>query len=238
MSASQARPSGRSETGTMGGAAIVTRGHLHIREYAEANPPPSPEQLCGVGLDWSAITIRARGMDVLLVALYLTSGDAKSRENYTKFEQVTRLVKAVGSPFIIIGDFNQTPDQLIEWGVLTPMAGHVLAPRAALTCTSGTGRLIDYVVCSKSLLPVLHLQTEENVPWKPHVGLRLRLNMRPRTLEALFQSRPAPISETCRGERIDDWSRELEKRNQAAKRCRGRTARPSSSCEESPSCVT
>eukprot|EP00959_Pyramimonas_sp_CCMP1952_P156087 3264604-Pyramimonas_sp.AAC.1 len=56
----------------------------------------------------------------------------------------------------------------------------ILAPDADLTCASGGGRALDYLVYSDSARPFIKsVDVVRKVPRGPHFGLRIQLAARP-----------------------------------------------------------
>ena len=94
------------------------RSHLRVNAYVERAPAPTPAQIQGVGTDWAAVTLRMKGLNLLVVCLYLTTGDNASSINVTKFSEVIAFIKQVGGHYVILADWNMTPDELVRWGVL------------------------------------------------------------------------------------------------------------------------
>ena len=51
------------------------------------------------------------------------------------------------------------------------MGAKVVAPMVATTCSSGRGRMLDYLVASKGLANRISIEVDWNGPWAPHRGL-------------------------------------------------------------------
>ena len=67
------------------------------------------------------------------------------------------------------------------------IGAQIVWPDVPFTCSSGEGRVLDYVVVSKGLLPALRRITcSDATPWRPHLGLTLSIQARPR--EVLLQA--------------------------------------------------
>ena len=72
----------------------------------------------------------------------------------------------------------------------------VLVPTGVdATCSAGEGRIIDFALVSQNLYPYLTLEGDLSVPWRSHVGLKLSLSTRLRSLHApaLRVPRPLPL---------------------------------------------
>eukprot|EP00969_Alexandrium_andersonii_P090148 3981046-Alexandrium_andersonii.AAC.1 len=83
-SASQARPSPKSDAGTRGGVATLVRNHIAVSPLAESGEQCGP---LGHGLDWSAIVVQLRGAPLLIVSIYLTDTIGITGENVQKLMQ-------------------------------------------------------------------------------------------------------------------------------------------------------
>eukprot|EP00959_Pyramimonas_sp_CCMP1952_P039493 826531-Pyramimonas_sp.AAC.1 len=53
-------------------------------------------------------------------------------------------------PFILSGDWNLSPDELVGSGWVEAVSGHILSPQLA-TCTGGKGRVLDYFIVPEGL---------------------------------------------------------------------------------------
>ena len=59
------------------------------------------------------------------------------------------------TPFLLVGDWNITPEELEATSFLRDLNAQILTPEgAAITCRQGAGTLIDFMVVSKSLLGI------------------------------------------------------------------------------------
>ena len=76
--------------------------------------------------------------------------------------------------FLGLGDFNSSRDQ-VEASPWLSLLNAVVVKFEGITCSSGKGRAIDFVVCSKELAPLISVSVEWGHPWSPHAALRVRL---------------------------------------------------------------
>ena len=188
---SEAVPSGRSERGTSGGTAIISRAHLHLTPFR--GDAESQHRLGNGGGDWSAIQIRLRGVTILFIALYLTCGAGVSGPNARKLREVMELTIAAGFPFLIMADWNMKPSQLQESRWLQKIGGQVCLPRG-VGHTCSTGSLLDYAVVGNGMqAALLDLRPVLAVPWKSHVGLRACVRRAPRAALCRRLIRPKPL---------------------------------------------
>ena len=115
-----------------------------------------------------------------------------------RMKQVHILTKILGLALICVGDFNVTKDELIQSGWPNFMNCDIILPQGATTTLKGTsGRLIDYLLISRSIVAMLKsLEIDASIPTTPHFALKLVLHAKPRSLmePVLVHPRPLPIS--------------------------------------------
>ncbi|CAE8616817.1 unnamed protein product, partial [Polarella glacialis] len=159
-----------SKKGFSGGEWILVK-----RSVSVAHDRYHPQEAHG----WASCTLRVKGFDFLLVSLYLESGqDPFSDTNAAKLDNLGRFLKVVSLPYMVVGDWNCTPEQLAETSWLNFVKGSVVAPNNVdYTCRQGQGSLIDYVVCSTALRCMIKVEADLNGPWTPHYGLHITVNV-------------------------------------------------------------
>ncbi|CAK0801157.1 unnamed protein product, partial [Prorocentrum cordatum] len=146
--------------------------------------------------DISIILWRLKGATLALISVYLERRvGLDDPANIAKMIQLTRVVRSLGVPWIALGDWNVTPAdmQLCPW--LKAFRGELLIPNdCAVTCATGKGRLIDYGILSRDFRPFVRFSKPvRDVPWSPHVGLHLRLHVRPASVKVLMPIQPVKI---------------------------------------------
>ena len=83
-------------------------------------------------------------------------------------------------PFVLFGDFNDTPDMLANTGWLDAMKATVVGPFQPTCNSNATCRNIDDCVFSLSVLAcVCKVEVDWQVPFAPHAAIRLHLNRSP-----------------------------------------------------------
>ena len=116
-----ARPFPRSATGTTGGAAILARSHLRIDSSSDvlscAQTIEDHEPI-----DSAVATVHGCHSRILLVTCYLTDSQGARALNLTKLARLGALVHAMHLPYVIVGDLNMTPEQLVatQWILFWP----------------------------------------------------------------------------------------------------------------------
>jgi hypothetical protein len=117
-----------------------------------------------------------------------------------------------------MADFNVEPE---EWSKLAWLerngAAIVLPEGAEATCRKGRGTLIDYAIMSKNLVPIVkRCQGVDEVPWAPHIGIRLVISAEPKKVlvRKLMRPRllvgPAPGEEQAIGRGAEEEERAAE----------------------------
>ena len=188
---SAAKASGRSDKGTSGGTAVLSKKHLHLSPARIGLE--KEDTLEHHGPDWSAIVIKVGGISVLYLCAYFDCGIGVAGDNISKMASIMDFVKSSGLEFIMMADFNMTPDILSFSGWAQKLGGEILIP-SNVESTCSTGRMLDYAVVSLKLKEaILSFEALRNVPWKSHMGLRMRLGMAPRSATARTMFVPKPI---------------------------------------------
>ena len=182
-----AAPSLESERGSYGGVIAAARKHLfteHIcGDTSEDGWAISAEH------DLAGRTVHLRGVDVMVLGGYARNGDY-----HQMAAAIARMTRHGKVPFVLLADFNASPDEVREEGWLNELDAEVILPQASITCHQGAGSLIDFGVASKCLAPyILSFLVDTSVPWGPHDGLRLRLGRDPRAVMVRALTRPRPL---------------------------------------------
>ncbi|CAK0909165.1 unnamed protein product, partial [Prorocentrum cordatum] len=135
--------------------------------------------------DATVTLIRLRHGTFALISCYLDCSIGLVGNNGTKLGNILRVTRSLGVPWIIVGDFNCTPDEMAPSRWPQALKCKILAPDADLTCASGKGRIPDYLLYSDSARPYIKsVDVVRQVPWGPHLGLRIQLAARPGEVQA------------------------------------------------------
>ena len=98
--------------------------------------------------------------------------------------QIREFLREWSLPYIITGDFNSSPHNLAEAGLLDGMHYHIVTPQGVAqtaaqhqtTCHSGnSATLIDYCVIDYRIASLCNC-TAVTTPWKTHMGLIVQIN--------------------------------------------------------------
>jgi hypothetical protein len=175
----EARSTGKG--GTSGGVGVFARRHLQV-----AYPGPIEQSR---GQDWARVGLRLKGVTILLGAVYLQVGGATGvleEANLERLFQLRPYLDRCALPFVLAGDWNCTPTDLKTLSWLDDLQADVVLPwDLGFTCTSGEGRVLDYWVASRSLIPPVQAAARDpEASWRPHVGIEIRLSKRVRACHA------------------------------------------------------
>ena len=192
----KASPSGKSVSGTSAGVGILPKRHLAV-------VPPEPQSLSlSVGLSdptsarWYPLSIRLKGVTVTYIVAYLFSAEGLSTRNQDILQQIYTYMQLTPGPFILAGDWQVHPAELVHAGWLTLLnVQHVIPTGLTATCrtSGGNASLIDFYLVSPCLISLVSVQPVFDVPWKPHIGLRLTIVDRPRVVLTPSIRTPKPL---------------------------------------------
>ena len=129
----------------------------------------------------------------MLLRLWLAIGSWTKAE---KWKQIQGLIMAINLPWVMVGDFNRTPDEVANSLVVRYLRGIVIAPNVPFTCASpsapGAGRVIDMVIACGDLAHRPKVDPYCDHGFKPHVvGLAV-------SMEAIMDSDEAFVQEIGR----------------------------------------
>ena len=174
-SVSAATQSELSQSGSCGGTAALFRSHLAISH------PFGSIQPGAAGFDWSSMTLLLKGTPVMFVSVYLTCNTGIAGVNLQKLPEIGSCVTNAGIPFVIAGDWNVLPSELLESGWPALIKGEILLPcDVEISCISG--RLIDYAICHRSIVNIAKLQSFVEGRWKTHQALLFTFPGSPRSV--------------------------------------------------------
>ena len=153
--AAHAIPSGRSDSGSSGGAAVVVRNCYGVESLFGIHDEKQPWMIFPGRAAGALILGMIRG-GIIFISLYLKTGEAPNSEmNWRILIRVAEILNAGQKPFIIGGDFQCTPAELRATDWLNIVKGTIVAS-GDITCTTGSSaREIDFFIASTGLDSVL-----------------------------------------------------------------------------------
>ena len=167
--ATRRKPAPSQYNTTTGGLLVAAGGGHRLR---------SAQQPCAAKMSLTIVPGRAAAAaafsgickgGVLLVNVYLICSIAMGQRNLDILHKIAELVVAYGWPFIIAGDFQNSPGALKEWAAA--IGGCVVAAGAS-TCKQG-GREIDFFIVSKSLAAKCKADVLDGTGLAPHTPIKL-----------------------------------------------------------------
>lgn len=83
-----------------------------------------------------------------------------------------------------------------------------------MTCTQGSGAILDYMVHSASATPLFtEFELDTKVPWAPHYGFRFTLARKPSRIFARIMCKPAPAKWWTRSQQTAQQKKSSEASN-------------------------
>jgi hypothetical protein len=190
------------ETGSSAGAWVLAKKNLttHGRHCKPGNAWPD-STLQG---HFASCIARAANLDFLIGAVYLESGvGTTGGNNPERLEALASHLGTMKIPFILGGDWNATPQEMVAFA--TFIKGVIITPgNVEMTCTSGAGRMLDYVIVSNSLACQVEVAADLDSPWAPHCGLRIKLQKDVQTNMLHLPHLPLEIPK-CQGPMRGTW---------------------------------
>ena len=188
-------------------------GGVFIAAHHSLQATPGPS--FGSGPSWTVVWVRLAKVQLALVSLYLKDGEGPYGDtNCGLLEELAAFLRAQAGPWLVAGDWNCAPEELISTTFCQLTKGHVVRTRCA---TISSGNELDFCVVHRDLQSVVQLELELQVPWKPHFGLRARVDLG-LVLQPLPHMRRVQHWVPCEGPRLP-W--EYFKRVQCLSRIEG-----------------
>ncbi|CAK0858103.1 unnamed protein product, partial [Prorocentrum cordatum] len=188
----KARP-GEGE-GTRGGTCAITRGSLDIQDRIAGF---DEHYLHEDGSDVTVVISNLHKVRFAVAFVYLECGTGFGERNVDILCDLREKMAVWGGPWAALGDFNMTPSELNNSIWPRVLNAQVAAAEdGAPTCSPAVGeaRCIDFALISQGLAPYFdQLELLRTAPWKPHIGIRLKLKGRPLMLKGGVLRRPAAI---------------------------------------------
>ena len=135
---------------TSGGVAILPRRHLQV-----TRPDPDLMSFARSGhtadatARWTAAVVRLKSVSLLLVVLYLKTGEELSEFNLSILQQVFLLVSNFAGPALVMGDWQMEPHTLEKCFWIKRLGLTIMTPRGVdSTCNAGKKRMLDFVLGS------------------------------------------------------------------------------------------
>ena len=99
------------------GEAICLKSHL-CRRQVDSDIIEQVQKKTGSPLHCAPLILRLKHVSLLLLSVYMWSGEGLSDKNYTIICQINAFQDLLGLPILAAGDFNNTTEQLLDAGWL------------------------------------------------------------------------------------------------------------------------
>ncbi|CAK0794171.1 unnamed protein product [Prorocentrum cordatum] len=196
-----ASATGRSDKGTRGGACWPRRATYATSIHLEG---PKGKSVHHDALrDISVVPWRFHGATFASIVCYLDCSIGLAGTSSKEMNATLRIVRTLGIPWLLVGDFNATPQEMMKSGWLKALGGTAITPEGVeVSCASGKGRMIHCVIVPDSFRPFLdRVLPVHNLPRGPHIGLNIRLTSRQASVFVRRQRLPVSLEIPLAGHR-------------------------------------
>ncbi|CAK0907576.1 unnamed protein product [Prorocentrum cordatum] len=119
------------------------------------------------------------------------------------FQRLGALLNSLAVPWLVIGDFNVTPTTLSKSSFMRGLRSEASIMHTNLEATCNVGKRdashLDYMLVSAEAQPIIaSLEPVVSVPWKPHVGLLVRIRRSARALQVRYLDMPRRLPQVTR----------------------------------------
>ena len=126
------------------------------------------------GCGYQAFLWEAKARSILVVAVYLKTNESiQGATNAQNLARILALLDASTRQFILVGDWNNHPEQFQGTVLSSKFHWQILAPDATLL----NGNTVDYAIIQQTLAACTSMTTEWAVPWRPHCLLTYALQL-------------------------------------------------------------
>ena len=187
---------GKSQAGTHAGVMLLMRAPLLALPLPSDVLGKVAPRIDGEARRWVAGTLRVRGCTLLILTVYLFTGlSLHAPENVNVMMQIGLLLKLFRLPAVIMGDFQNTPEQMLQSQWVTRLGLELKIPQGmSYTCKQGQGRIIDYFLVTAALGEAVRAcEVVTEVPWRNHFVVALELAVRAKNAWTWVPVVPKPL---------------------------------------------
>eukprot|EP00959_Pyramimonas_sp_CCMP1952_P016264 344218-Pyramimonas_sp.AAC.1 len=135
--------------------------------------------------------MRLRTCTIAVGMINLVGSIGVSGENASRLRAAAEFVSALAVPWVLMWDFHVAPELLEESRFLEAVRGRTIVPDSvSFTCDVGE-TMIDYVVCSESVLSYVSVSADARSPFKTRACLDVALDFE--ALSSPVCQRRAPL---------------------------------------------
>ena len=129
--------------------------------------------------------VRCKSVSIVLVEVYLCTGEGLSERNVAIIQWVVELVKASGLPGVVCGDFQNTAAELAGVQMIMSAGMELVSNDEVPTCFGRTPRAIDHCIVSSTFRPAITAVAVQPSVRKSHAALVISVLQRPMIVEGL-----------------------------------------------------
>ena len=160
-----------SNTGTHGGILVLGDPSCGLTPL---------ESFTNQGCGFQAFLWQATECTILVAGIYMKTGETlQSDTNATILARLLALIQATNHPFVLLGDWQNSPGSITSTVLPSKFHFEVLAPDHSIL----SGNVIDYALIHSQLAGTTALTTDWAIPWRPHALLNYHFNIEEATKE-------------------------------------------------------
>ena len=114
---------------------------------------------------------------MVVIIYYGVSSVGLAGANLVRLRRIGCLLRALRFPWVVVGDWNVSPQTLQASGFLREVGGVTRFADVEYTCDPGGGNQashLDYLVhCTAAQTYIADVTAVPDAPWKPHLALRV-----------------------------------------------------------------
>ena len=158
-----AQPTGNG--GTHGGLMLVYDRDDMIHKVADFSEN---------GHGWLAAQWAFQDWSIIIVGVYMKSGEnIQGHTNAKVWASLIAFLRNLQVPYVVLGDFNEDPDEVQKTKILDKAEGIILRTGKETTLQ---GSEIDWGFISKNYAPIATMESDWDVPCRPHCRLHVSLD--------------------------------------------------------------
>ena len=166
--------------GISAGVAVVAKAGIAVGPVGnrfDHSPPSAPGRVTAA---WVHVGPKT---GIVVISVYLFHTEELTARNKAIVNRALAIARSYGSPWIIAGDFNTSPEMFLKhWGNMLEAAdAYVVAPSDTThRPRNATHRTLDFAICSASAEPWIdNIFVDEGFHASPHRAVRVKLRARP-----------------------------------------------------------
>ena len=206
-----------------GGEAILPLNSLAIFPVPRSLAQHLPFPVC---------QLRVQKLSILVAVFYARPGEQHQDLLTQGLLALGALNSQLRSPFIMVGDFNTTPNN-IQPEILKSLKAITKSPtNSTSTLKNVDNRIIDFCIVSSSIAHLVDVTMDLEGPWSPHFALNIKIHSRPMIQKAQYLKTPIPLplnlfaenaAKLSQVELDDSWSGAQLKATQTLNKAKDRT---------------